>query len=352
MQSQKDRITDVQPVLTEVRRGSIVEARHRGAIVVVEPDGRVVAQLGDADVITSTRSTIKPIQAIPVITSGAADHFSFNPRELAVCCASHQGEPIHTDTVAAMLARIGLDESALMCGPHPPYSEETARRLDREGRAPSQLHNNCSGKHTGMLATAAHLGIPIENYVDVNHPIQRGIISTFTRLSGLEGVPPTAIDGCSAPTFGVPLRSLALAFARLANPTSTSEADTATAQASRRLVAAMIENPEMVGGTKGRFDTDLLRASHGKLVCKVGAEAVYSIGVLASSRHPRGLGISIKVEDGSYRGMGPAIVETLAQLGVLDERELEELALHHRPKIDNRRGLIVGEVCPTFALET
>ena len=345
-------MNDQLAVLTEVRRGSIVEARHRGAIVVVEPDGRVITSLGDYQLPTATRSTIKPIQAIPLVTSGAADRFEFTPRELAICCASHQGERIHTETVARMLDRIGLTESALMCGSQVPYSESAARELDREGRLPGQLHNNCSGKHTGMLATAVHRGLAIDDYVAPGHPIQRAIVEVFGRLAGLDDNLPTAIDGCSAPTFGASLRSIALAFARLANPSGAERIDSAIAEASKRLVAAMIAHPEMVGGTKGRFDTDLLRASHGKLVCKVGAEAVYSVGVLPCDRYPRGLGIAIKVDDGSYRGMGPAVIETLAQLSVLDEAEIAELASYHRPAVDNRRGIVVGDVRAAFTLDT
>ena len=152
------------PVLAEVRRGAIVESRHRGVIVALEPDGRVIACLGDDSLVTSTRSTIKPIQAIPIITSGAADHYGLTPREIAVACASHEGEPIHTETVTGMLARAGLDETALRCGAHAPYNAETARRLEQDGLPFTQLHNNCSGKHAGMLMTAVHRGLTLDDY--------------------------------------------------------------------------------------------------------------------------------------------------------------------------------------------
>jgi L-asparaginase II len=340
------------PVLAEVRRGTIVESRHRGAIVLADPEGKVLSQIGDARLVTSTRSTIKPIQALPVITSGAADHFNLTSREIAAACASHEGETIHTETAAAMLARVGLDETALRCGAHAPYSPEAARQLERDGLPFNQLHNNCSGKHAGMLVTAVHRGLSIEDYVSPAHPIQREIIKTFSRLADLDEDLPTAIDGCSAPTFGVPLSSLAVAFARLVNAASRGESETVLdsnmAEAAKRVVKAMIEYPEMIGGTKGRFDTDLLRAAGGKLVCKVGAEAVYSVGVLPCERFPRGLGLAFKMEDGSYRGLAPAVVETLAQLGVLDEAEVTRLAPYHRPVIDNRRGLRVGEVRTIF----
>lgn len=338
---------DELPILVEVRRGAIVESRHRGAIVVAEPDGNILARLGDDAFITSTRSTIKPIQAIPFITGGAADHFSVDERELAVVCASHEGEQIHTETVAGMLARAGLDETALRCGVQPPYDAQTAKRLEATGQPFTQLHNNCSGKHTGMLMTAVFKGLPIDDYVSADHPVQREIVSTFARFAGVDQDFPAAIDGCSTPTFGVPLRSLAVAFARLVNP---SDQDSAVAQAAHRVVAAMINHPEMVGGTKGRFDTELLRAAHAKLICKIGAEASYSVGVLPSEQFPRGIGIAIKMEDGSYRGLGPTVVETLRQLGVLDENEVTALATYHRPAVENLRGANVGEVRAVFKL--
>ena len=338
---------DQLPILVEVRRGAIVESRHRGAIVVAEPDEKIIKRLGDDRFFTSTRSTIKPIQAIPFITSGAADHFKIIDRELSIACASHEGEPIHTETVAAMLARAGLDESALKCGAHAPYNADIAKSLEAAGEPFTQLHNNCSGKHAAMLLTAVHRGLPIEDYYRPEHPVQREIISVFGRMAGVNQDLPVAIDGCSAPTFGVPLRSLAVAFARLVNP---SDQETSVARAARRVVSAMIDHPEMVGGTKGRFDTELLRAGRGKLVCKIGAEAVYSVGVLPCEQFPRGAGIAFKMEDGSYRGLGPTVVETLVQLGVLSEEEAAELATYHRPRIENHRRLLVGEVRTVFNL--
>lgn len=336
------------PVLVEVTRGPIVESRHRGAIVVVDPDGQVLKRLGDNSLITSTRSTIKPIQAIPFITSGAADHFNVDERELAVVCASHEGEQIHTEAVAGMLARAGLDETALRCGVQSPYDAATARKLEQDGKPFTQLHNNCSGKHTGMLMTAVLRGLEIDDYVSLAHPVQREIVGVFARLADLDENLPSAIDGCTAPTFGVPLRCLALSFARLVN---TSDADSSLAQATRRIVAAMIKHPEMVGGTRGRFDTELLRATHGKLVCKIGAEAVYCVGVLPSELFPRGAGVAIKIEDGSNRGLGPTVVETLRQLGVLDEEEVAHLNSFHSSTIENRRGVKVGEARAVFELE-
>lgn len=336
------------PVLVEVTRGSIVESRHRGAIVVVDPDGQVLKRLGDDSLITSTRSTIKPIQAIPFITSGAADHFNVDERELAVVCASHEGEPIHTETVAGMLARAGLDETALRCGVQIPFDAETAKRLEADGKPPTQLHNNCSGKHTGMLMSAALRGLEVDDYLSPDNAVQQEITRAFARMADLSEKIPTAIDGCSAPTFGVPLRSLALAFARLVNPPAE---DPMFAQATRRIVAAMNSHPEMVGGTRGRLDTELLRAAHGRLVCKIGAESVYCVGVLPCERYPEGAGIAIKIEDGASRGLSPTVIESLRQLEVLNESEVAQLAKYHHAVVENRRGVQVGEVRATFELE-
>jgi L-asparaginase II len=354
-------MTEQLPTLAEVRRGAIVEARHRGSIVAVSPDGHLVAGLGDETMIVSTRSVIKPVQAIPVITSGAADRFHISSRELAVICASHEGEPMHTAAVAGILGRLGLDHKALLCGAHRPFSEEAAGLLERQGEPFTNLHNNCSGKHSGMLATAVHQGLPIENYVSPEHPIQQAIADILTRMSGLRSGFTTAIDGCSAPTFGVPLISLANAFSRLSNPWSTNHgAATAVDQASvissneavaiKWVVAAMTSYPEMVGGTRGRLDTDLMRATRGKLISKIGAESVHAVAVLPSARFPRGLGIAIKIEDGAKRALMPVVIETLAQLGVLDDAERAALAEYHRPVVTNHRKLVVGEIRPAFDL--
>jgi L-asparaginase II len=338
------------PVLIEERRGAIIEAQHRGSVVAAEPDGRILARAGDEKLVTTTRSTIKPLQAIPFITSGAADRFNITPRELAVACASHDGEDIHTQAIAGMLERIGLGEGDLRCGAHPPYSEETARRLEGEGLPFTQLHNNCSGKHAGMLATAVHRGLATDDYVSADHPVQREIMSAFARMAGVEPDMPTAVDGCSAPTFGVPVISLAVAFARLVNPWSAPPVSPDVADAVKRIVAAMTAHPEMVGGTDGVFDTELMRAGRGSLVAKVGAKGVYSVGVLPSERFPRGLGIAIKMEDGDKGGLHSVVVEALAQLGVLDDEAQAALSHHHHPGVKNHRKAVVGSLCPVFDL--
>ncbi|HEY6329433.1 MAG TPA: asparaginase, partial [Blastocatellia bacterium] len=207
-----------KPILVEVRRGPILEARHRGSIVAIEPGGRVVASLGDPGMIICTRSSVKPIQAIPVITSGAADRFDITSKEMAVICASHSGEPQHTETVLGLLSRIGLSEEDLRCGAHRPYSEAAAAQLERDGIGFSAIHNNCSGKHAGMLATAVHRGLPTADYLSPEHPVQRAIAETLEKMAGRQQSLVKAVDGCSAPTFALRLVELAAAFSRLVNP--------------------------------------------------------------------------------------------------------------------------------------
>src|SRR5215212_306897 len=203
-------------VLVEVTRGAIAESSHRGHIVAVEPDGSVVAHLGAPETVTYLRSASKPQQAIPLVASGAADRFGFDERELAIACGSHSGEPMHTETVGRMLRKIGLDESALKCGAHEPYSKRTAEELRARGEKPGPLHNNCSGKHAGMLALALHLGAPVEKYDQPSSPVQQAVARVVEQFSGvpLEEVA-VGIDGCGVPTFGVSLRAMALMAVRL-----------------------------------------------------------------------------------------------------------------------------------------
>ena len=205
--------------LVEVKRGAITESRHRGHIVVVEPDGNIIASAGALETVTFLRSSAKPFQAIPLLVSGAADRFGFTDREVAIACASHNGEPIHTELVASMLRKIGLGPEALHCGVHEPYGEEAARELRERGEQPNALHNNCSGKHAGMLAVALHLGAPIDNYESPENPVQKAIADTIAQFSGVAVTDmAVGIDGCAVPIFGITVKAMALAYARLVSP--------------------------------------------------------------------------------------------------------------------------------------
>ncbi|HVG37934.1 MAG TPA: asparaginase [Pyrinomonadaceae bacterium] len=338
--------------LVEVRRGSITESRHRGHVIAVDPEGGHLARLGAPECLTFLRSSAKPFQAIPLVTSGAADRYGFTPPELAVACGSHSGEPEHVATVAGMLAKINSEKRALKCGLHEPFSREVARELKAAGRPPDVLQNNCSGKHAGMLALARHLGAPLENYDQPQNPVQLLIVREVERFSGVpsEDVA-VGVDGCGVPVFGVTVRAMALMYARLINPPIDFPEEVRAACA--RLTAAMAAHPEMVGGTSERLDTEIMRATRGAVISKVGAEGVYTAGVLPGERWPRGLGLALKIEDGEDRRARPTVViESLRQLGVLDAPALDALAPYASFAVKNNRGERVGEIRASFELES
>jgi L-asparaginase II len=326
--------------LVEVTRGGRVESEHRGAIAVVDATGKLIAHAGDVNLASYLRSSAKPFQLLPLVESGAADRFGFTPVELAVIAGSHSGEPRHVAAVQSILSKIGLREEALQCGLHLPFNADAVKSLRAEGREPSVLHNNCSGKHAGMLAQAVDRGLSTHDYLDPNHPVQVTIRQRLAELGGIAfdeiGV---GVDGCSAPCFAMPLRAAALAFARLAG---------AREDGLRRVARAMMTHPEMVSG-EGRLDTDLMRAAPHRLVSKGGAEGYHGMGVVRSDG--TALGIAIKIGDGDgRRGGHPAVIEVLKQLGVLDEDALTALKSYHTWQLTNHRGLEVGEVRANFQL--
>lgn len=340
-------------VLVEVTRGSLIEARHRGFIVVVDSAGQIVAQLGDGSARTWYRSAAKPFQTIPIITSGAAQHFGLTAQELAVITGSHSGEDIHLTAVSSILDKIGCAETELLCGAHTPFDDVTAKQLRATGQAPRILHNNCSGKHAGMLAFAKFSQQPLANYIDPQHAIQRQIREVLARFAAVPAEEiDIAVDGCSAPVFGVSLTAMARSYAQLVAARQTGSAqDETLCQAAERVVAAMGEFPEMVGGNRNRLDTDLMRATHGQVIAKVGAEGVQLLGVKPCPRYPAGLGIAIKIEDGDIRrARDPVVIETLRQLGLLTDEQLAQLARYGRTPLFNFRRIEVGEVRTCFQL--
>lgn len=342
--------TDCAAPLVEVWRGPIIESLHRGHLVAVDSYGQTVAELGAPETVTFFRSSGKPFQAIPLITSGAADRFGFTDQEIAVACGSHSGESIHVETVKSMLKKIGLGEDALKCGVHEPFSVEVTRELTRKQQPPSVLQNNCSGKHAGMLAVAKHIGAPIESYYEPSHPVQHLILQTISKFSDIPADQMVfGTDGCAAPVFGMAVRAMALMYARLVKPSD--EFEPAVKDACRRIVSAMIQFPEMVGGSKDRLDTEMIRAGNDRLISKIGAEGVYTVGVLPCADWPNGLGLALKVEDGDdRRARPPAVIEALRQLGVLSESEITALATYAPTPITNRRGERVGEARAAFSL--
>jgi L-asparaginase II len=337
-------------VLVEVWRGPIIESLHRGHLIAVDGDGKTIAELGDPATITFIRSSGKPFQAIPLVASGAADRFGLSEKEIAIACGSHSGEPIHVETTQSILRKIGVDSSALKCGIHEPFSAEVARDLVKNQQQPNVLQNNCSGKHAGMLALAKHLGAPVESYDSPDNAVQQQILRAVSEFSDIpEQQIAIGIDGCGVPVFGLSVRAMALMYARLVQPPEHSNASVKSA--CRRILHAMMTYPEMVGGTKDRLDTELTCAGGGRLISKIGAEGVYTVGVLPGDDWPTGIGFALKIEDGDdKRARPPAVIEALRQLQVLRDTEISSLAAYATPPITNRRGERVGEARAAFSL--
>ncbi|HEX5280889.1 MAG TPA: asparaginase [Micropepsaceae bacterium] len=321
----------MNPVLVEVTRGHRVESVHRGAIAVCDADGGVRLFIGDVDCPTYPRSSLKPVQALPLIESGAAARYVLGSEEIALACASHSGEPQHTTRVAAWQAKIGCSVADLACGAHRPMHEATANEMVARGEKWTPLHNNCSGKHTGFMTVARALGAPVAGYEQPDHPVQRLVERTFSEMSGVPGPLPYGIDGCTVPNFAVPLRALALAMARIADPTNLAPE---RAEACRSIFSAMTTHPELVAGT-ARACTRLMRQSPA-IAVKTGAEGVF-VAILPSL----GLGAALKVDDGAGRAAETAIAALLIALGsVPDEGAAKDLA--HASVLDTR-GRSVGE---------
>ena len=339
-------------LIVEVTRGVRVESRHRGSIAVVSPSGELLWSFGDPDEVVFIRSSAKPFQLAPFVASGRFDAYGFpGPVEaLAVMAASHSGEDRHVRTVQALLRAGGLTRDVLACGVHTPYDVETAQRLIRDGEPLTPLRHNCSGKHAAMALHAKAAGWPIETYWQAGHPIQQLALDTVAAVSGVDRSEiATGTDGCGVVTFGLPLRGLALTFARLADPSGI--ADTALRGALERIRDAMMAHPELVGGDRRRFDTDLMRTRPGRLVSKVGAEGVKAVGVLRDGAPKAPFGLALKVEDGDLanRAGGVAACAVLAQLGALDGDGLRRLAEHAAPTILDPRGQVSGEVRAAFS---
>lgn len=350
----------VQP-LFEVRRGNIVESVHYGSIAVVDTNGKLISSYGDPKAVAFLRSSAKPFQALPFVEHGGVEYFGFTPRELSISCASHEGSDLHVQTVEGIQKKIGVEESALQCGVHMPGDVEAFKSLIINHRQPTQNQNNCSGKHTAMLAHAKMRGFPLENYLDINHPIQQEILASFAEMCQLPVKEvELGTDGCSAPNFAVPLYHAALAMARLCDPRDLSKE---RASACRKITSAMTTHPEMVSAY-GEFDEQLMKAGEGKIVCKRGAEGYQIIGLLPGVLTPDspGVGIALKVSDGdasrtsldlvhSTRVRPAVTLEILRQLGALSSKQEQALASFGPVlPIKNHRGIITGQSRPVFEL--
>ena len=311
-------------------------------MAVVDRDGRLIFAAGDPRHPTMTRSALKPLQALPFVARGGVERFGYNSAQVALLCSSHSGEPRHVEAVSDMLERADCTVDDLQCGVHPPLFYTVREELPPAGARFTPLQHNCSGKHSGMLAYCRLCALPTASYLEFDHPLQQAIraaVAYMTDVPEMELV--SGIDGCSAPNYAVPLDRLAYAFARLA----TSADDERYGSAPASLAAAMTAHPEMVSG-EGRNDLMLMRAGGGDWVTKVGAEGVQAVGVRSN-----GWGIALKVADGNARGLHPATVAVLDQLGLLDAVRRAALDSWRRPAIRNYRGLTTGYVEPVVALE-
>lgn len=326
-------------MLVEVIRGDRVESRHTGAVAVADAAGGIVFQAGDIDAAVFPRSAVKAFQALPLIETGAADRFGLTDAELALACASHSGEPVHAATVAGVLAKAGQDPSCLECGTQWPMGEQAARDLAADGRQPSALHNNCSGKHAGFVCVACAMGMDTTGYVRPEHPVMREVTAALESMTGtVVDETDRATDGCSIPTYAIPLRALARAFARLGTGEGVGPA---RAVALRRLRAAVAAHPHLVAGT-GRFDTQLMQALGARVFVKAGAEGVHC-GALPEL----GLGFAVKCEDGAGRAAQVVAAALVARFLGTQGGVAERLT---RPALVNWNGITVGSLRPAGPL--
>ena len=331
------------PVLVEVTRGDMVESVHRGRVAVVDTQAKVALQWGDIDAPVYPRSAIKALQALPLIESGAADAFGLSDAELAIACASHSGETRHIDTVRHWLTRIGVPEDALACGAHwPRHHQRTLHDMVRANETPRDINNNCSGKHAGMLTTAHHLGESLDGYTEATHPVQQRILGSLEAMCGLDlSKAPRGTDGCSVPTWAIPLSNLAYAFARLGAP---DELPPARANAARRLRKAAAAEPFMVAGTD-RYCTTLMSVAGDAIFVKTGAE-----GVFCAALPEYGLGVALKCDDGAVRGSQYMLTAVLRRIGALDDEMAAQLDALITVPIENCNGAPVGLIRPAPTL--
>jgi L-asparaginase II len=331
-------------IVVRVSRGPITESIHHGHIAVVHTQGNRLYQLGNPKFLTYARSSAKLIQALPVIESGSAKHYALSSSEIALLCASHGGEEEHVSIAGSILAKLGLGAEHLQCGVHEPFHLPTTLRMRAQRIAPTSLHNNCSGKHSGMLTLATHMNASHEHYMQIDHPVQQLMLQVISEMSGL---PASAIeigvDGCGVPVFGMGIDRLALAFARLGSPDGLPEA---RVSACKQIIAAIRQHPFNLAGSD-RFDTRLIESTQGRVIGKMGAEGVFALTVPES-----GIGMVVKIEDGNERALYPAVVEALKQLDLLNPSELEALSSFHSPTLRNWQGTEVGRIRPDFQLSS
>ncbi len=350
---------DVPPVLVRQIRNGIVESEHRGRIVEVDASGRVLHVLGDPDHLVTLRSAVKPFGLVALVEAGGVEAWDLTPPEIAIMASSHSGEDLHVRTLQAIYRRAGVSQSALACGTEGmPLDELTAARLARDGERPSAVRHMCSGQHSVFLLLSKLNGWSPEGYWAPDHPAQVAYASAVARAFGVSPARlVTAIDGCGIPTYAFPLREVARAYALLADPSvvPASDARSSLAPALTRIRDAMRTHPEMVGGTRDRLDTSLMKALDGRLVSKGGMEALRGLAILPGARgtgRTGATGMAVKIEDGDgyERATWAATVEALAQAGVVEGQALRSLGRYHRPPSLDPHGRLAAEAVPEFEL--
>lgn len=335
---------DYLPIL-EVTRGKVVESIHYGAFVVADRDGNIHQSWGSNDLVTYLRSSAKPFQAIPLIEAGGIEHFGLSEKQVALICASHSGSDDHFAVAKSIQNLVGVAEDDLICGTHPPGDKAAREKLIRNGEEPTYNRHNCSGKHLGMLALAVMMGESIEDYCEIDHPVQQKILATLREIFDIESDRvQIGIDGCSVPTFALPIRKAARAYARLADPTGFPEP---RQRAINKIWKAMTGNPEMIAG-HGRLDTQVMKAFDGVVLSKGGAEGYQGMAIAPGAIGPGSpaLGVAMKISDGDgwSRARGFLGTEILRDLGMIGEDVPPELAEISNPKVRNWRYLEVGEL--------
>jgi len=345
----------VPPVLVRQVRSTLVDAEHRGHVVEVDVRGQVRRSLGDVDALVALRSAAKPLGLVALVEAGGVEAFDLSPAELAVMASSHSGEDLHVRTLHEVFRRARISQSSLACGvDHAPLDALTAARLLRDGERPGPIRHNCSGNHAALLLLARLGDWPLDGYWEPEHPAMKAFAGALARIFGTRPERlVSATDNCGIPTWAFPLRDIAAAFAFLAGPDDIASDDrrSSTAPALRRIRDAMMDNPEMVGGTRDRLDTALMKVAPGRVVSKSGAEALRAIGLVGPAGRPAsGIALKIADGDGADRAARAAAVETLRQVGALDERAVGQLARYHRPPMFDPHGRLVAEAVPSFEL--
>ncbi|WP_207733601.1 asparaginase [Romboutsia sp. 1001285H_161024_C4] len=322
-------------------RGSLVECSHNVHIAVVDSNNKLLKYYSNPEKIIYARSSVKPIQVIQVLESGACENYNISDKEIALMCSSHSSEDYHVEGINSILKKSNLSEDNLKCGTKVPFNLDVYKNLIRSGKDITKKHHSCSGKHCGMLISAKANKENLDDYLELKHPVQQRILNNMSKICGCDKKDILiGIDGCGAPTHALKLKNLAYGFAQMANPTNIY----VKSEYINRITKAMISYPEMVGGSD-RFCTELMKACKGRIFGKMGSEGVYLLG-----DKKNGIGIAVKTEDGSDISTNCAVVETLDQLGLISKEEKEKLSKFHNPKLKNARGKIIGETKSEFKL--